>query len=63
MFENDQTHEKLPSGIQQFLMTSFFFDEKMMRNVFLLLSYVYGCMHLFVRKMDDGRLARVRRCI
>ena len=27
VFENDQTHENLPSGIQPFLMTSFFFDE------------------------------------
>lgn len=30
-----------------------------MRNVFILLSYVYGCMYVVVRKMDDGLLASV----
>ena len=56
MFENDQTHEKLPSGIQPFLMST---QEMRMRNVFILLSYVYGCMYVVVRKMDDGLLASV----
>lgn len=47
------------------LMTSFFFwwapreDDELGTVFFFCATYVYGCMHVVVRKMDDGRLASV----